>query len=128
MTASRPIPALRELESEVMEVLWDLRTATVREVGEELKARGAKDRAYTTIMTICSRLAAKGVLDRTRVGQTDVYEPTLTRDGYRERRAAAGVAALVDETGDVALVHFAKRLESLDPERRAQLERLARGS
>lgn len=122
-----PPPPLRELETEVMEALWTLGAATVRQVGEELTLRGAKDRAYTTIMTICSRLAAKGMLTRTRDGQADVYRPAMTREAYREARAAAGVAALVDEAGDLALVHFARRLDGLDPARREALERLARG-
>lgn len=110
-----------------MEALWDLRSATVREVRAELVARGAKDRAYTTIMTVCSRLSRKGMLARTREAQTDNYQPAMTREQYRDARAEAGVAALVDESGDLALMHFAKRLEALDPERRADLERLARG-
>ena len=122
-----PPPPLRELETEVMDAVWDLRAATVRQVGEELARRGSKERAYTTIMTICSRLAGKAMLSRTREGQTDVYEPMMTRDAYREARAAAGVAALVDEAGDLALVHFAKCLDTLDPERREALELLARG-
>jgi hypothetical protein len=33
---------------------------------------------------------------------------------------------MVDEFGDVALAHFARHLESLDPERREQIRKLAR--
>jgi hypothetical protein len=35
------------------------------------------------------------------------------------------VEGLVDEFGDVALAHFAKSLQGLDPARRRQLQRLA---
>ena len=38
----------------------------------------------------------------------------------------AAVAALVEAFGDVALGHFARQMAELDPERRAELERLAR--
>lgn len=127
MTPLPQPPALRDLETEVMDVLWDRGEATVRQVCEELVARGGDDRAYTTVMTTCSRLAGKGVLERHRLGLADVYAPTMSRETYRERRAQAGVAALLDEAGDLALVHFARQLDELDPERRAQLERLARG-
>lgn len=126
MTLPPQPPALRDLETDVMDVLWDRGEATVRQVCEELVARGGGKRAYTTIMTTCSRLAGKDLLERHRLGLADVYAPTMDRAAYRERRAQAGVAALLDEAGDLALVHFARQLDELDPERRAQLERLAR--
>lgn len=126
MNAGAPPPALRGLEWEVMEAIWALCDATVREVVEELDRRDAKPRAYTTIMTTCTRLADKGMLTRTRIGLRDLYRPVLSRPQYRDARARSVVDELVEQAGDVALLHFARRLEALDPERRARLERLAR--
>jgi predicted transcriptional regulator len=119
-------PQLHPLEREVMEELWDRDHATVREVLEALNGRSEKARAYTTVMTIMRRLDDKGVLEREREQRTDVYRATLSRDEYAEARAGAEIGALVDEFGDVALVHFARQVDALDPERRAALERLAR--
>jgi predicted transcriptional regulator len=119
-------PQLHPLEREVMEELWDRDHATVREVLEALNARSEKARAYTTVMTIMRRLDDKGVLEREREQRTDVYRATLSRDEYAEARAGAEIGALVDEFGDVALVHFARQVDALDPERRAAVERLAR--
>jgi predicted transcriptional regulator len=76
-------------------------------------------------MTVMQRLDDKGLLDRTRSGRSDTYVPTLNREEYQELRAAAQVRGLVDEFGDVALAHFAKSLQTLDPARRRQLRRLA---
>jgi predicted transcriptional regulator len=78
-------------------------------------------------MTVMRRLDAKGLLSRTRDGRADTYSPRLTREQYRQRRAAAEVEGLVDQFGDVALAHFAKSLDELDPARRRQLRRLAEG-
>ena len=78
-------------------------------------------------MTIMSRLHRKGLLDRTAENGTYVYVPRLSREKYAQLRAQAGVDELVREFGDAALVHFAKRMGSLDPERREQLRRLAGG-
>lgn len=107
-----------------MEEVWRQRSATVRDVLEMLN-RGPKQRAYTTVMTIMSRLHRKGLLTRRRHGKSDVYAPAVDREAYREARAQAEVAALIDEFGDVALAHFAREVEALDPARLAALRRLA---
>jgi predicted transcriptional regulator len=124
--ASLPPPELHALEAEVMEAAWDLGEASVREVMEALNGAGSKPRAYTTYMTILSRLHGKGLLERRREGKTDYYRPVHTRAEYADLRAQAEVAALVDAFGDVALGHFARQMAQLDPERRRALERLAR--
>jgi predicted transcriptional regulator len=119
-------PQLHELESEVMDEVWRQGETTVRAVLEALNARAAKERAYTTIMTIMTRLDRKGMLTRRREGKADIYAPALSREDYQEARASAQVGALVDEYGDVALVHFARQMAKLDPGRREKLRRLAR--
>jgi predicted transcriptional regulator len=128
MTDARPTaPPLHALEAEVMEAVWDVDEASVREVMDVLNRRAAKPRAYTTYMTILARLHTKGLLDRRREGKTDFYRAVHSRSEYADLRAQAEVAALVDEFGDVALGHFARQMAELDPERRRALERLARG-
>ena len=61
------------------------REATVRDVQEALNARGGKVRAYTTLLTVMTRLDAKGLLVRRRAGRLDVYAPALVA-----RRVLAG--------------------------------------
>src|SRR5680860_1755722 len=50
---------LGDLEAEIMECMWDLGSASVRRVHECLQ----EDRniAYTTVMTVMTRLAEKGL-------------------------------------------------------------------
>ena len=119
-------PALYELESEIMEEVWRQGPTTVREVLKALNGTSSRDRAYTTIMTVMARLDRKGLLTRRRKGKTDVYSPVLSREEYLEARARAEVGALVDQYGEVALVHFARQMNQLDPKHREQLRRLAR--
>ncbi len=120
-------PPLHELESEVMEELWRRAgETTVREVLETLNASASRVRAYTTVMTVMAKLHRKGLLDRRREGKTDIYSPVMSREQYLEARAQAEVGALVDEYGEVVLVHFARQMARLDPKRREQLRRLAR--
>jgi BlaI family penicillinase repressor len=69
---------LTKFELEVMEALWALGTASVREVQERLPA--AKRPAYTTVQTIVYRLEEKGAVRRVRkVGNAHVFEPAVTR-------------------------------------------------
>jgi predicted transcriptional regulator len=125
-TMSAP-PPLHELETEVMEEMWRLERATVRELMEAINARSRKPRAYTTFMTIMARLDGKGLLEREREGKTDVYWPRMDREAYLEARAQAEVQQLVDDYGDLALVHFARAMRTLDPARERALRRLAEG-
>jgi predicted transcriptional regulator len=120
-----PPPPLHDLEALVMEQMWDRGEATVRTVLEALNSAGGRTRAYTTVMTIMSRLDGKGLLSRRREGKTDVYVAVLDREAYRQARAEAEVAELVDQYGEVALVHFARQMQQLDPDRRRRLRRLA---
>jgi predicted transcriptional regulator len=126
VNASGP-PILHALESEIMEELWARSEATVRDVHEALNARGAKVRAYTTLLTVMTRLDAKGLLVRRRAGRLDVYAPAMPRDAYLQARAECEVAALVADFGDLALAHFARHIGTLDPERLEKLRRLASG-
>ena len=64
---------LTEQELEIMKVVWDRRTATVREVYETLRERKAV--AYTTVMTMMNILETKGHLVKRPEGRAYVYEP-----------------------------------------------------
>ena len=118
-------PPLHELEALVMDEVWRQGQATVRDVLTALN-RGTKQRAYTTVMTIMSRLHEKGLLGRERRGKSDLYRPVMSRDDYLDARARAETRALVDEFGDVALAHFAKQVDKLDDKRLRELRKLAR--
>ena len=119
-------PPLHELEAEVMEEVWRRGVSSVRGVMEAINSRAAKPRAYTTFMTIMSRLDSKGLLERTREGKTDFYRATHTPARYSDLRAQADVDSLVDQFGELALGHFARQMAQLNPQRRRALERLAR--
>ena len=86
-----PQVKLTRFELEVMEALWALGSASVREVQERLPAR--KRPAYTTVQTIIYRLEEKGALRRVKkVGNAHVFEPVVSRKAAARR--------LVDELLD----------------------------
>jgi predicted transcriptional regulator len=78
------------LELDCLRVLWQLGEGTVRDVRDELiKSRPL---AYTTVMTILDRLAARGAVDRQKRGRAFHYVPRLDREHARE----AAIRELVD--------------------------------
>ena len=119
-------PPLHELEEQVMDEIWRGDEVSVRGVMEALNSRAPKHRAYTTYMTIMTRLLSKGLLERRRAGKTDFYRPVYTRDQYAELRAVVAIESVVDQFGEVALAHIARQMAHLDPEHRRSLQRLAR--
>jgi predicted transcriptional regulator len=74
---------LTRFELEIMDVLWRLQEASVREVCEALADK--KRPAYTTVQTIVQRLEQKGAVKRTRkIGNALMFSPTITRkSAYR---------------------------------------------
>ena len=108
-----------------MEEVWAAGEATVHTVRDALNARSERQRAYTTVMTVMSRLSSKGLLNKERRGRSDRYVATMSRAEYMDARAGLEVDTLVAEYGDVALAHFAARVAQLDPGRRRKLRRLA---
>jgi predicted transcriptional regulator len=114
---------LGPLETEVMVRLWKRRSATVRDIVEDLAK--TRELAYTTVMTIMVRLHEKGLLERTREGKTYIYTPSHTRDEHRARLSRDLVRGLVAEFGDAALAAFSAELDTVDSTHRAALRRLA---
>lgn len=115
---------LGALEAQVMERVWSRGRVTVRDVVDDLAS--TKQLAYTTVMTIMSRLHQKGLLGRAREGKTYVYAPALSREEFRARLSRDIVRGLVAEFGDVALAQFVAALDAVDEGHRRSLGRLAK--
>ena len=64
---------LTEQELEIMKVVWELPTATVRDVYEALLRR--RKIAYTTVMTMMNILEEKGYLKKRAGEKAHVYRP-----------------------------------------------------
>jgi predicted transcriptional regulator len=75
---------LTRLELEIMQYVWDLGEAAVREIQEAIPA--AKRPAYTTVQTILTRLEEKGAVRRTRkIGNAHLFAAAITRKRVYER-------------------------------------------
>ena len=107
-----------------MDIAWARGKASVREMADALSSKPVL--AYTTVMTIMSRLAQKGFLERTPSGRAYIYAPRVTRRTYETLRARTQVRGLLEQFGDVAVAEFADELQNVDPERARRLGELLR--
>jgi predicted transcriptional regulator len=102
------VARLGELERAVMEVLWDAGTPrTARQVADALPAR---DLAKTTVLTVLSRLEAKGRVLRCRDEWAHTYEATAGREDYIAELMHEALGDAGDRTA--ALVRFAGQVSA----------------
>jgi len=76
-------PKLARLELQILEVLWALGKASIREIQEKFPE---PQPAYTTIQTTVYRLESKGAVRRVRkISNAHIFEPLVARDFARHR-------------------------------------------
>ncbi len=115
---------LGPLEHRVMRALWDHESATVGEALETVNGTDG-DLAYTTVMTVLTRLLDKKIVQREREGRGYRYTPAQSEAELVESSARREVDRLVDRFGEVALARFATTLEGVDPNTLERLRILA---
>jgi predicted transcriptional regulator len=116
---------LGPLASAIVREVVERGEASVGDVAEALRESQQREHAYTTIMTVMSRLYEKGVLARERRGRQYIYRPTASEPELIDQLSGRAVDQLIDRYGSAALRHFAVRLADLDPATRERLAALA---
>ena len=115
---------LGDLESEVMAVLWEKGECSVEDVRNALKP--ARPLAYTTVMTVMSRLAKKGLLNRRKEGRAYIYFPGSSREKLAGSMLRTLVDRLYDGASGEAIAHLLESDEEVDEEELDRLEKLIR--
>lgn len=67
-----------ESELEILQVLWDKGTATVRDVHEELSR--SKDVGYTTTLKLMQIMHEKGIVKRDDSMRTHIYHASINKE------------------------------------------------
>lgn len=107
-----------------MDVVWKRGEATVEEVRGDLDRD--KQPAYTTVMTVMSRLAEKGVLEREKQGRAYLYRPAAGRSEVAGSMLSGLVDRLYGGAPARAIAHLLETEEEVDDEELARLEELIR--
>lgn len=80
----RPTP-VSETELDVLKALWALGSGTVREINDALRRRKRRW-AYTTVLTLLTRLEAKGYVESDKSQLAHVFRPAVSRDKLLRQR------------------------------------------
>ena len=118
---------LGELESEMMEVIWQSpNPVRVRNITEILQKK--RKIAYTTVMTIMNRLVDKGLLSRKQDGRAYLYKSAESKDKFLTRASRLIIKNFISSFGDTAVAHFVNELEKVPIKRRAKLIKILKES
>ena len=111
--------AFGHLERDVMEVMWQVETASVRDVQRRLP----RPAAYTTVMTLMNILATKGHLARRQEDRAYVYSPARPRQQVVGRLVRDFVDRVFSGSAQPLLLHLVRH-EKLSAADRAELKRI----
>jgi len=99
-----PSKTLTDQELEIMKIVWDRQTTTVRDVYEALLER--RRVAYTTVMTMMKILEHKGYLNRKQVDRAYVYRPAQPKNRVIRAMVRDFVNRVFNGSAEPLLVHL----------------------
>jgi predicted transcriptional regulator len=111
-----------EAELAVMQRLWEMSRASIRQLADSLYGSDAGASQYATVQKQLERLEAKGVVSRDRSLYVHVFSPAIDRDELIGRRIRAMAEKLCGGSLVPILSHLARSKGLSQKERRALRE------
>ncbi len=104
------VQSLGSLEEEIMQIIWKEKNVSVRFIFDKIKTK--RPIAYTTVMTIMSRLNTKGILNRHQQDGAYIYSPAQSKEKFLEKISEKIIKNLINSYGDVAVAQFIDIIEA----------------
>ena len=79
--------SLGSLETEILEILWDLEKATVKQIHDHILSDVERELAYASVTTVLNRLTKKGWLKCCKQNKAFSWEPLVSREQTNTLRA-----------------------------------------
>jgi len=114
-------PRVAQLEMECLKVLWAAPGASVAQVKDRLP----RTLAYTTVLTVLDRMAAKGLVTRRKDGRAYLYSAALEREAARAQAVGQLVSNLFERDPRELMEYLAARSGEITAPRPE--ERVVRG-
>ncbi len=108
-----------EIESEIMNLLWQKGPLKGKEVHEALKKK--KETALTTILTVLDRLSEKGFVRKDRDSGPTIYSPLVSRQKFEARVTSELIRGAYELSPDFAISAFSDIFSKMKPD---ELDRL----
>ena len=96
---------LTNKEEEIMQILWKLEKAFVKELLAEIEADKPH---YNTLSTIVRNLEEKSYVGYTAYGKTHQYYPIITKEDYRKRFMNTAIESYFNSSYKNVVSFFAK--------------------
>lgn len=108
--------SISELEQTTMNVVWELKKCSIRDVSNRLNS--GKKLAYTTVATLLQRLHEKGLVNRNDDNLTLLYSPKISKKTYSEKMAERLTNNFFKSFGDTAIASFAESIDKLPKQKK----------
>lgn len=114
--------SLGPLETEVLQIIWELGVVTVKEVHDRILADPDRELAYTSVTTVLNRLTKKGWLTCNKQGRIFSWRPLVSRPEAQALQAYEQLNRFLAVGNPDVIAAFADRLDQASIE---QLEAIA---
>ncbi|BFM40297.1 BlaI/MecI/CopY family transcriptional regulator [Synechocystis sp. LKSZ1] len=114
--------SLGPLEQEILEILWQLGKATVKDIHENILANPDRELAYSSVTTVLNRLTNKGWLLCQRDGKAFSWVPRVSAEQARAIQSYEQLQQFLAVSNPEVVTAFA---DSLDTASLDQLEAIA---
>lgn len=114
--------SLGPLESEVLRIVWELGTVTVKEVHDRILADPDRELAYTSVTTVLNRLTNKGWLACDKKGRSFTWRSLVSQQQAKALQSYEQLNQFLAVSNPDVVAAFA---DNLDPSSVEQLEAIA---
>ena len=111
------------LEAEILSIVWELGSATVKDVHDRILADPDRELAYTSVTTVLRRLTEKGWLACDKEGKAFYWRPLLTKQQAEVIKAHDQLQRFLAVGNPDIIAAFA---DSLDQATTDQIEAIAK--
>ncbi len=114
--------SLGPLESEILDIVWNLKEATVKDVHEQILQDPERELAYTSVTTVLQRLTQKGWLKCSKKGRAFSWKSLISREQAQMLRSYEQLNGFLSVSNPDVVAAFA---DSLDTACLEQIEAIA---
>lgn len=115
--------SLGPLEAEILNIIWELDSVTVKDVHERIISDPNRELTYSSVTTVLRRLTEKGWLVCDKSDRTFYWQPLLTRAQAQAIEAYEQLQRFLEVGNPEIVAGFA---DSIDSSSLAQLEAIAK--
>jgi predicted transcriptional regulator len=110
---------LTRAEEQIMQILWHLKTAYVKDIIEKMPTPVP---AYNTVSTIVRILESKGYIGHEAIGKSHKYYPMIAENEYKQKYFKAFLKNYFSDSFHQLVSFFANEKEITPQEMEAMLE------